>query len=110
MSLESHDGMIRTGEKRNTRRKTCPSATFFTTNRTWTDSGAKPGLHVQMSAINILSHGTAECLPLLLWLQLLARLPVLSVEYPARIHQPAAQTRGKFSVMALSLSQTHNAR
>jgi hypothetical protein len=27
-----------------TRRKTCPSVTFFTTNFTWTDPGANPGL------------------------------------------------------------------
>jgi hypothetical protein len=33
-----------TGETRSTRRKTCPSATFSTTNPTWTDPGSNPGL------------------------------------------------------------------
>jgi hypothetical protein len=32
MNMESHGGMIWTGENRRTRRKTCPSATLSTTN------------------------------------------------------------------------------
>jgi hypothetical protein len=48
-----------TGENRSTRRKTCPSATLFTKNPTWTDSGSNPGLRGEMPATNRLSHGTA---------------------------------------------------
>jgi hypothetical protein len=46
-------------ESLRTRRKTCPSATLSTTNSTWSDSGAKPGLLVERPATNLLSHGTA---------------------------------------------------
>jgi hypothetical protein len=42
--MESHDKMILTGENQRTRRKSCPSATFSTTNPTWIDTGANPGL------------------------------------------------------------------
>jgi hypothetical protein len=35
---------ILTGENRRTRSKTCPSATLSTTNFTWIDPGANPGL------------------------------------------------------------------
>jgi hypothetical protein len=59
MSMESHGGMILTGENRRTRRKTCPSATFSTTNPTWTSQGANPGLCGEMLATNCLSHDTA---------------------------------------------------
>jgi hypothetical protein len=45
--------------------KICPSATLFTTNPTWTDSGSKPGLCGEKPATNRLSHGTA-LIPLLL--------------------------------------------
>jgi hypothetical protein len=48
-----------TGEDRNTRGKTCPSATLSTTNPTWTDSGSNPGLRGGSPAANRLSHGTA---------------------------------------------------
>jgi hypothetical protein len=55
MSLESDGGMILTGENRTTRRKTCPSATLSTTNPTWTDLGAKPGIRGERPAANDLS-------------------------------------------------------
>jgi hypothetical protein len=42
MSMDSHDGMILTGENRRTRKKTCPSATLSTTNPIWTDPDANP--------------------------------------------------------------------
>jgi hypothetical protein len=45
-----------TGKNRKTRRKTCPSATFFTTNPTWIDPGANPGLRGERPATNRLSH------------------------------------------------------
>jgi hypothetical protein len=51
---------ILTGENRRTRRKTCPTATLFTTNHTWVDPGANPGLRGERPAINDLSHGTAK--------------------------------------------------
>jgi hypothetical protein len=49
-----------TGENRKSRRKTCPSATLSTTNATWIDPGANPGLHGERPATNYLSHGTAQ--------------------------------------------------
>jgi hypothetical protein len=52
-------GMILTGENRRTRRKTCPSATLSSTNPTWIDPGANPGLRGERPATNDLSHGTA---------------------------------------------------
>jgi hypothetical protein len=39
--------------------KTCPSATLSTTNPTWTDQGANPGLRSEGQTTNRLSHGTA---------------------------------------------------
>jgi hypothetical protein len=42
-----------------TRRKPCPSATLSTTNPTWTDQGANPGLRGERPATNHLSHATA---------------------------------------------------
>jgi hypothetical protein len=39
--------------------KICPSATLATTNPTWCDQGANPGLLGEMPATNHLSHGTA---------------------------------------------------
>jgi hypothetical protein len=60
MSLESDGGMISTGENRRTWRKTCPSATLSTTNPTWIDLGAIPGVRGEGPATNDLSHGTAE--------------------------------------------------
>jgi hypothetical protein len=50
---------ILTGENRRTRRKTCPSATLSTTNSTWIDPGANPGLRGERPATNDLSHRTA---------------------------------------------------
>jgi hypothetical protein len=49
-----------TGEHRNTRGETCPSATLFITNATWSDPGLNPGLRGERSATNCLSHGTAS--------------------------------------------------
>jgi hypothetical protein len=51
---------ILTGENRRTRRKTCPSATLSTTNPTWIDPGANPGLRGKIPATSDLSHGTAR--------------------------------------------------
>jgi hypothetical protein len=48
-----------TGENRSTRGKTCPSATFSTTNPTCTDPGSNPGLRGEKPATNRLRHGTA---------------------------------------------------
>jgi hypothetical protein len=45
---------------RRTRRKTCPSATLPTTNPTWIDPGANPGLRGERPATNDLSHGMAN--------------------------------------------------
>jgi hypothetical protein len=47
-----------TGENRRTRGQTCPSATFSTTNPTWTDLGSNPGLRGGRPAANRLSHVT----------------------------------------------------
>jgi hypothetical protein len=44
MKVESHGGMVLTGEIRSTRRETCPSATLFNTNPTRTDPSAKANL------------------------------------------------------------------
>jgi hypothetical protein len=60
MSMESHGGIILTGENRRTRRKTCPTDTLSTTNPTWTDPGANCGLRGGRPATNHLSHGTAH--------------------------------------------------
>jgi hypothetical protein len=49
-----------TGENRRTRGKTCPSATLFTTNPTWTDPESNPGLCGGRPAANRLSRGTAK--------------------------------------------------
>ena len=47
-----------TGENRNTRGKSCPSANFSTTNPTRTDRESNPGLRGDRPATNRLSHGT----------------------------------------------------
>jgi hypothetical protein len=60
MRVKSHGGMILTGETRETQTETCPSATLSTTDPTWTDSSAIPGLHGERPASNRLSHGTAN--------------------------------------------------
>jgi hypothetical protein len=57
ISLESDGGVIMTGENRRTQRKSCPSATLSTTNPTWIDPGANPGLRDERPATNDLSHG-----------------------------------------------------
>jgi hypothetical protein len=51
--------IILTGENGRTRRITCPSATLSTTNPTWMDPGANPGLRDERPATNDLSRGTA---------------------------------------------------
>jgi hypothetical protein len=48
-----------TGENRSTRGQTCPSATFSTTNPTWTNPGSNPGLRGERPVTNRLSYGTA---------------------------------------------------
>jgi hypothetical protein len=40
--------------------KNCHSATLSTTNPTWIDSGANPGLRGDRLATNSLKHGTAK--------------------------------------------------
>ena len=55
-----------TGENRSTLGKTCPSATLFTTNPTWTDPASNPGRRGGRPATNRLSHGTAKVWPLML--------------------------------------------
>jgi len=44
MDMDSHGGTILTGEKRRTRRETCPSSSLSATNSTRTDEGANTGL------------------------------------------------------------------
>jgi hypothetical protein len=47
------------GENRSTRRKIWPSATLSTTNPTWIDPGANPGLRGERPSTNDLRHGMA---------------------------------------------------
>jgi hypothetical protein len=42
--MKRHGGMILTGENEEIKRKTYPCATLSTTNPTWTDPVANPGL------------------------------------------------------------------
>jgi hypothetical protein len=65
MSFESDGGIILTGEISRTRRKTSPSTTLSTTNLTWINSGANPGLGSERPATNRLSHGTGQVCRLL---------------------------------------------
>jgi hypothetical protein len=58
----SNREMILAGENRRTRRNTCPSATSVTTNPTWTELGANPGLRVEKPATNCLSYDTVQIL------------------------------------------------
>jgi hypothetical protein len=51
--MDSYGEMILTKELR---AKTCSSATLSTTNATWTDPGAIPGLRVEGPTTNRLSH------------------------------------------------------
>jgi hypothetical protein len=55
MSVESYDGMILTVEALITRRRNCPSATLSTTNPTWIEPGADPGLRGERPATNCLN-------------------------------------------------------
>jgi hypothetical protein len=57
MSMESHGGMILTGENRKSQSKICPSATLSTTNPTWNDSSENTGLHNERLVTNHLSNG-----------------------------------------------------
>jgi hypothetical protein len=52
--------MILTGENRRTRRKTYPSTTLSTTNPTWIDPCANPGLRGERPSTNDLSYDTAQ--------------------------------------------------
>jgi hypothetical protein len=52
--------MILAGKNRRTRRETCPSVTLSTTNPTWIEPGANPGLRGERSVSNHFSHGTAK--------------------------------------------------
>jgi hypothetical protein len=60
LSMESHGGMILTGESRRPRRKTCPNSDLSTTNPAWTDPGANLGLRCECVATRRLSHGTGQ--------------------------------------------------
>ena len=59
-SVWSIGGMILTGEKISTPRKTCPCATLFATNLTWTDLESNAGLRGERPVTTIWSHGTAS--------------------------------------------------
>jgi hypothetical protein len=52
-----------TGENRSTQGKTCPSATFSTTNPTWTDPGSNPALRVERPATHRLAMARPMKLP-----------------------------------------------
>jgi hypothetical protein len=54
--------MILTRENRKTQRNTCPSATFGTTNLTWTDLGSNQVLRGNRPVTNLLTHRTARIL------------------------------------------------
>jgi hypothetical protein len=56
MSMDSHGGMMLTGESRRNSEKPCLSATLPTTNPTWTDQGESPGLRSNRPAANRPSH------------------------------------------------------
>jgi hypothetical protein len=84
MSLESDGGMILTGENRIRRRKTCPSATLYTTNPTRIVPVANPSLRGETPETNHLSHDTAVNLfPYLLHVSIVSYL--IAVYYPARM-------------------------
>jgi hypothetical protein len=58
--MESHSGMILTGENQTNGRKTCTTiCTLSTTNPTWTDLGTNLSLHSE-ARNNCLSCGTAS--------------------------------------------------
>jgi hypothetical protein len=54
----ANGGMIFAGETEELG-ENLPSATLSTTNHTWIDPGANPGLRGERPATNRLSHGTA---------------------------------------------------
>jgi hypothetical protein len=58
--LWSHGGITLTGEKRWTRRETCPSATLSTTNPNWNDSAGNQRILGKRLANNPLSCGLAK--------------------------------------------------
>jgi hypothetical protein len=60
MSMDSHGGMILTGENRRTWRQPCPNATLPTRLLKWTDQGTNPGLRGKKPPTNRLSHGTTK--------------------------------------------------
>jgi hypothetical protein len=62
MSMESHGGTILTGGNRRTRRETCPSVSLFTTNATWTDTGANSDLRGERPATDRLNGTTTYIL------------------------------------------------
>jgi hypothetical protein len=66
---ESHCGMILTEEDRRTWRETSQNATLSTTNLTWTEPGANPGLRVRRSAIS-LNHGTVSMACILIFMKI----------------------------------------
>jgi hypothetical protein len=76
MSMDSHGGMILTGESQRTWSKTCPSATLPTTNTTWIDPGAKSVFRGERQAANRLSNHTANniCCRLLKYVQKTVRI------------------------------------
>jgi hypothetical protein len=58
-SKKGMGGMILTGESQRTRRKTCPSDTFFTTNLKWTGQVLNPDVRGGRPANNRQNHGMA---------------------------------------------------
>jgi hypothetical protein len=61
-------GVILTGEDRRTWRKTCAIVTLSTTNPTWTDPGANPGLLGERLVTNHLRHSMAHLMWYCWWL------------------------------------------
>jgi hypothetical protein len=59
MGMENDGGMILTEESEELEEKNSPSVTLSTTNPTWIDLAANPGLRGERTATNRLSHGTA---------------------------------------------------
>jgi hypothetical protein len=78
--MESHGGMILTGENRRTRRKACPTATLSTTNPTWFDPDNNPDLHDERSGPNRLSHGILTYLLITLLLYWVRPTSLLSLK------------------------------
>jgi hypothetical protein len=56
MSVESHGGMILTAENLRTQRKVCASASLSTTNPTWIDRRANPGLRGERPVLFYIIH------------------------------------------------------